>query len=241
MMNSHAFGALMEVESSTDASSQKNTISNIPTAPQKAKARIYHSVPHSRAASLDIELESIQWNSLDHHPIPETPTGTQTPSNENSQFFQDLERSRTASPADDLEGENRGVEVMQSFSNPPMNRYRMLSVCLMNFGNGLSDSAPGALLPYMEKDFKIGYALVSLIFVTNAVGFIVSAFFVDMLRLKLGRARLLILAQTLLLCGYIPIICSGGHQWAFPLVVVSFLFLGKKGFLVIHFYKAGLI
>jgi hypothetical protein len=40
---------------------------------------------------------------------------------------------------------------MQSFSNPPMNRFRMLSVCLMNFGNGLSDSAPGALIPYIEK------------------------------------------------------------------------------------------
>jgi hypothetical protein len=27
----------------------------------------------------------------------------------------------------------------------------MLSVCLVNFGNGLSDSAPGALIPYMER------------------------------------------------------------------------------------------
>lgn len=80
----------------------------------------------------------------------------------------------------------------------------------------------------MEKDFEIGYALVSLIFVSNAIGFIVSAFFVDMLRAKLGRARLLILAQTLMLCGYIPIICSGGHKWAFPLVVVSFVFLGEN-------------
>jgi len=32
-----------------------------------------------------------------------------------------------------------------------MNRFRVLSVCLLNFGNGLSDSAPGALIPYIEK------------------------------------------------------------------------------------------
>lgn len=32
-----------------------------------------------------------------------------------------------------------------------MNRFRLLSVCLINFLNGLSDSASGPLIPYMEK------------------------------------------------------------------------------------------
>lgn len=79
----------------------------------------------------------------------------------------------------------------------------MTSVSLLNFANGLSDSAPGALIPYMEKfvqpqydynqftyfdrHYDIGYAIVSLIFVTNAVGFILAAFFVDALRAHVGR------------------------------------------------------
>lgn len=40
---------------------------------------------------------------------------------------------------------------MQGVWDPYMNRFRLLSICLMNFGNGLNDSAPGALIPYMEK------------------------------------------------------------------------------------------
>jgi len=56
--------------------------------------------------------------------------------------------SRPASPTTN---ENDGVDALQSFASPPMNRFRMLSVCLINFGNGLSDSAPGALIPYIEK------------------------------------------------------------------------------------------
>lgn len=141
-MTSHGFGALVEVQSSPGAPSHNQTLHRVPTAPQKAKARTYHSRP----ASPDIELESIQWNTLDYGSIPQTPAA-ETPATENERFFQDLERSRTASPADEFPAGNRSVEALQSFSSPPMNRYRMLSACLMNFGNGLSDSAPGALLP----------------------------------------------------------------------------------------------
>jgi hypothetical protein len=32
-----------------------------------------------------------------------------------------------------------------------MNRYRLMSACFMNLLNGLSDSASGPLIPYMEK------------------------------------------------------------------------------------------
>ncbi|GAB1193242.1 hypothetical protein APSETT444_002445 [Aspergillus pseudonomiae] len=53
--------------------------------------------------------------------------------------------------------------------------WQLVSACLMNFGNGMNDSAPGALIPYLEKDYHIGYAIVSLIFIANAVGFILAA------------------------------------------------------------------
>ena len=109
----------------------------------------------------------------------------------------------------------------------------------MNFGNGLNDSAPGALIPYLEKyvnqylrlvqsanfnirHYDIGYAIVSLIFVTNAVGFISAAFFVDAFRARFGRAKTLMIAQTLMITGYVPIVCTP----PFPVVVVSFFFLG---------------
>lgn len=92
----------------------------------------------------------------------------------------------------------------------------------MNFGNGLNDAAPGALIPYMEKDYKIGYAIVSLIFVTNAVGFIAAAPISQVLQARLGRAKTLVLAESIMLAAYIMLVCRP----PFPVVVVSFLFLG---------------
>jgi len=48
-------------------------------------------------------------------------------------------------------GVDHGVEALQGVWNPYMNRFRLLSACLMNFMNGMNDSAPGALIPYLEK------------------------------------------------------------------------------------------
>ncbi|KAH6676703.1 MFS transporter-like protein [Halenospora varia] len=208
-MTSHAFGAFIEIESSTN-----NAEHSIPIAPQKALPRVYHSMPHTPDG---LELDNLHWgkklNGPSHESGASTPTGYQTPRVPN-----DLEMSRAPSPIQ----EEEGVEAMQSFANPPMNRFRMLSVCLLNFGNGLNDSAPGALIPYLERYYNIGYATVSLIFVTNAIGFILAAFFVDALRARVGRAKTLMTAQSLMTCGYIPIICTP----PFPVVIVSFFFLG---------------
>lgn len=135
-MSRHTFGAFISVEGSSAAGPHE-----LPEAPQKALPRTYHSVPHSP----DIELDSIQWGAKTHGPSTSgtaTPSGTQTPRVPN-----DLEMSRPVTPT----GEDEGVDALQSFANPPINRFRMLTVCLLNFINGLSDSAPGALIPYIEK------------------------------------------------------------------------------------------
>jgi hypothetical protein len=134
-MTSHTFGAFIDIEPSSD-NREEHTI---PIVPQKAVPRSYHSVPDP------IELDNLEWGKKLNG--PSTPgsvpaSGYQTPQTT------DLEMSRPPSPTNEELG---GVAAMQSFSNPPMNRFRMLSVCLMNFGNGLSDSAPGALIPYIEK------------------------------------------------------------------------------------------
>jgi len=147
-MSSHALGAfIIDVESSS-SSGEAHTI---PVAPQKAVSRVYHSVPQTQGPDA-LELDNLQWGKKLNGPRPTetpngtgttTPTGAQTPRTPN-----DLEMSRPPSPT---HNEEDGVDAMQSFSSPPMNRFRMTSVCLMNFVNGLSDSAPGALIPYVEK------------------------------------------------------------------------------------------
>ncbi|OBT50544.1 hypothetical protein VE04_08994 [Pseudogymnoascus sp. 24MN13] len=82
-----------------------------------------------------------------------------------------------------------GVDLLQTFTNPPMNKYRMASSTFMNFANGVNDSAPGALIPYLEKAYSVNYAVVSLIFISNALGFIVAAPLTHAIETRLGRAR----------------------------------------------------
>ena len=72
------------------------------------------------------------------------------------------------------------------------------------------------------RHYDIGYAVVSLIFIGNAFGFIAGALFLDDMRHRLGRAKALVLSQTVMLAGYIPIVCTA----PFPAVVVSFFLIG---------------
>ncbi|KAF4451987.1 hypothetical protein F53441_5125 [Fusarium austroafricanum] len=130
----------------------------------------------------------------------------------------DLEMSQLSS----LDSNIEVTEVAPTIWNPFMNRFRLLSTCLSQLGNALNDGAAGALIPYMEKYYGIGYATVSLIFVGRAIGFIAAAVFLDTLREKFGRAKLLGLGQVLVTLAYIPIICGA----PFVVVVLSFFFIG---------------
>ncbi|CAG8971599.1 hypothetical protein HYALB_00007992 [Hymenoscyphus albidus] len=208
-MSSKGFGAFIDIQPiSKDVAG-----SSVLSAPQKAVPRVYHSVPHTP----EIELENIQWGKRTKGQFKSgtsTPSGTQTP---RVPIYNDIEMSRPTSPT-----QGDGVDAMQSFSNPPMNRFRMTSVCLLNFGNGLSDSAPGALIPYLEKHYNIGYAIVSLIFVGNACGFLIAAFFVDAIRARLGRGKTLMIAQAFMVASYVAIVATP----PFPVTVVAFFTLG---------------
>lgn len=212
-MTSQAFVTLIDVESSLGSSKADS----IPIAPQKAVAKSYHAVPLPNAPDV-VELDNIEWGAKFNSPKnvskSQPGSGYQTPQTPN-----DIEISRPLSPASN----NRdGVDITQSFSNPPMNRFRMVSSSLLIFSNGLSDSAPGALIPYIEKYYGIGYAVVSIIFVTNAIGFIVAAFCVDGLRSRLGRAKTLIIGQILSIIGFAAIVCTP----PFGVVIAAFFFLG---------------
>lgn len=137
-MSSHTFSAFIDV----GPSSASEEAHPVPSVPQKTKSRVYHSVQ----PILDpVELDDLQWGSRLNGPVDSgttTPSGYQTP-----RVPTDLEMSRPTTPGN----EQGGVDALQSFSNPPMNRFRMLSTCLMNLGCALNDSAPGALIPYIEK------------------------------------------------------------------------------------------
>ncbi|GKU14517.1 unnamed protein product [Fusarium langsethiae] len=161
-------------------------------------------------------IGTAQRESFELHNIPVRDDCLRDASSFNSR--NDLEMSRPNTPDSNTEV----VEVLPTFWNPFMNRFRALFGCLAQLGNALSDGAAGALIPYMEKYYGIGYGTVSLIFVGQAIGFIAAAVFLDVLRAKLGRAKLLGLGQALVTLAYIPVICGA----PFGVVVVSFFFIG---------------
>ncbi|KAK3324552.1 major facilitator superfamily transporter [Cercophora scortea] len=68
----------------------------------------------------------------------------------------------------------------------------------------------------------MGSAVISLIFIGNALGFITAALFVDWTRHRLGQAKTMALAQLIMTIGYIPMVCTA----PFPYIVASFFLLG---------------
>ncbi|KAI4232656.1 MAG: hypothetical protein L6R40_007328 [Gallowayella cf. fulva] len=199
MAPSASFSSFVTIESNAHVAD--------PPAAVKKEGHIQHAAPDIH------ELDELTFGNRYHGPPePPTPDGIHTPITPNV-----LEMSRPPSPRNP-----EPVEVMQTLNNPPMNRWRLLSACMMCFGNGLNDSAPGALIPYMEKDYSIGYAIVSFIFITNAIGFISAAPSTQPLLARLGRAKTLLLAESIMMAGHIMLVCTP----PFPVVVLSFFFTG---------------
>ena len=86
-----------------------------------------------------------QRESFDLHNLPARDGHTRDSSSVNAS--NDLEMSRPNTPDSNTEV----VEVLPTFLEPFMNRFRALFGCLTQLGNALSDGAAGALIPYMEK------------------------------------------------------------------------------------------
>lgn len=69
----------------------------------------------------------------------------------------------------------------------------------------------------MEKHYHISYTIMSLVFVGTAAGFIIAAFFTNSVLGKFGRAKTLVISETIQLSAYIVLVCTPPY----PLVVLS--------------------
>lgn len=205
-MASQLFGSLVELQSAP----KDSTIASPSAVVYKKREPVILPSPSAQ------ELDQIEWGKRLCGPVDtqvnsddQTPQTPQTPN--------DLERSVPSTPHVE-----RAVDLVQSFTKPRMNVWRVLAACLISFANGLNDGAAGALIPSIEEHYNIGYAIVSLIFVAQALGFIIAAPFTHALEHRFGRAKTYILAEGFVSLAYVVIIC----QPPFPLVVAAFLPVG---------------
>ncbi|EME40767.1 hypothetical protein DOTSEDRAFT_157675 [Dothistroma septosporum NZE10] len=129
----------------------------------------------------------------------------------------ELESSQPPTPTHEA-----AASVVPSWSHPKMNKWRILCACLIYFGNGMSDSAPGALIPYIERWYNIGYAIVSMVWIANAAGFITAAFVTDATLGKFGRAKTLMGSEAFMIAAYVIISCAP----PFPVMVVAYSMMG---------------
>ncbi|KAF7188695.1 Bypass of stop codon protein 6 [Pseudocercospora fuligena] len=106
--------------------------------------------------------------------------------------------------------------------NPLITKPRFVAIFLAFFIQGVNDSVTGALLPYIQARYQIQYAIASLVFVGNAVGFIAAVPFIQLLDRNLGRVKTLLLAVCCNIVAYSIIIA----QPPFAVVAVCFGILG---------------
>src|SRR5271170_4941289 len=93
---------------------------------------------------------------------------------------------------------------------------------------GLNDGAPGVLLPSLEEYYGLNYAVVSLIFLSNALGFIVSSFLSNRLHVGVGRCKSLIIGTALQASCYVIL---STHP-PYGAVIVAFFFAHANSYMV---------
>jgi len=166
----------------------------------------------------EYELDELRWgerlNGPKANPGASTPIKqTFSPSQEELESNYDTSLNR-----------EQAVDVfIPSASNPPRNRWRLAAAGVMFLLLGINDAATGALIPYLEKEYGVSYGVVSLIFISNAIGFISVVPVCQMVEGKIGRALSCVVAACLMSIGYIALVCAP----PFPVVVLSFYFLGS--------------
>ncbi|ODV68128.1 MFS general substrate transporter [Hyphopichia burtonii NRRL Y-1933] len=112
--------------------------------------------------------------------------------------------------------------------NPSMNIWRIVSVCFWAIASGWSDAGPGALLPHIEQYYNINYTIVSMIWISNACGFITVAFLASKIQPYLGKQKSLLFGCLLSSISY-AITLSGGP---YGLVAASF-YIGGIGLAIV--------
>ncbi|KAF5234691.1 hypothetical protein FANTH_12043 [Fusarium anthophilum] len=116
----------------------------------------------------------------------------------------------------------RAALVVEKWNEPMGNAFRVGAVYWSLFVSGANDAAYGALIPYLETYYELSYLVVSLIFLSPFVGFIVSAAVNNYLHMNIGQR-------------WIAFMCGGCHVLTYlilaqhppyPVLVLAYVLAG---------------
>lgn len=161
-------------------------------------SRILERKPHSEQREIQYELNNLNANEDE----------------ENISDENNIERAVS------LRIQERGLEI-----NTFKNIWRISAACIWLFLLGYNDGAPGVFLPNMEEQYNISYGVVSLVWLGNALGFIIVASLAHKISVWFGKLKSIPLGCCLMIIMYILVLTGT----KFPVIVIGFFFGGVGG------------
>ncbi|KAI0052068.1 MFS general substrate transporter [Auriscalpium vulgare] len=106
--------------------------------------------------------------------------------------------------------------------NPTRANVQFASLCWTLFLAGWNDGTTGPLLPRMQEVYHVGFAVVSLIFIANCVGFVAGSISNIYLTDRLGFGRVIVIGSTAQIVAY----AIEAPAPPFPLFAIGFVVNG---------------
>ncbi|GAM88597.1 hypothetical protein ANO11243_066310 [Dothideomycetidae sp. 11243] len=113
-------------------------------------------------------------------------------------------------------------EPLERWNQPQINLLRTSAAFWSLFLTGLNDGTYGAMIPYLESYYTLSYIRVSLVFLSPAAGYVVSALLNGVIHERFGQRGIAFLAPA---CHTIAYIIIALHP-PFPALVVLYLLVG---------------
>ncbi|KAL4924621.1 MFS general substrate transporter [Aspergillus undulatus] len=108
------------------------------------------------------------------------------------------------------------------WNEPRSNIFRVFTTFWVFLIMGANDAAYGALLPYLQDYYGISHMVVSVVFISPLVGYVIAALANNKLHVTLGQRGVAIISPA---CHLIAYIISCVHP-PYPVLVVAYIFAG---------------
>ncbi|KAH6695079.1 major facilitator superfamily domain-containing protein [Plectosphaerella plurivora] len=122
----------------------------------------------------------------------------------------------------DLPSPSTASPVVEKWNFPQSNIFRVFACFWSLMVTGANDAAYGALLPYLQEYYKLDYLVVSLIFLSPFVGYIIAASMNNFLHLRFGQRGIGIICGAAHIAAYLII----SQHPPYPVLVVAYVIAG---------------
>ncbi|KAF5623808.1 tetracycline resistance [Fusarium sp. NRRL 52700] len=118
--------------------------------------------------------------------------------------------------------QNASAELAESWKYPRQNVFRTGAAFWSLLTSGANDAAYGALIPYLEEYYNLSYIIVSLVFLSPFVGYILAAVLNNTLHRRIGQRGIGI---TCGICHILAYIIIAVHP-PYPVLVLAYCLAG---------------